>query len=166
MTAKLLTTLIAVFLHVELVILDRVIDGDTYVVRSLPSKGGKRRTVRLPGVDCPEKIHNVRCHERATMFATCSDEVRRGRALQAGLRVLEGRHVILMDTGKCDFYRRSLAYLYVGRHDLGLRLLQLGACQDVSDRYPHPDAAFYRAYGHVLGEKLTLPGVAPIYRPR
>lgn len=94
----------------------RVIDGDTIVVRRL----GRKKTVRLLGIDTPESVHP---HKRVEFYS---------REASAFLRsLLEGSFVRLaFDRGRIrrDLYGRTLAYVYrlPDQLDISAHLLRKG----------------------------------------
>jgi micrococcal nuclease len=96
----------------RLEVVERVIDGDTFVVR-----GGER--IRIIGIDAPEWP--------ASGIPDCF-----GPAATAKLRQLlkTGDPVTLTsDAEPRDRYGRTLAYVTTGEHDLGAQLLAAGVAR-------------------------------------
>jgi len=100
----------------------RIIDGDTITVRL----GGRERTLRYIGIDCPEPPHPGRPVEWLADEATAAN-----RALVAGQQVrLEA------DVSETDPSGRLLAYVWLGDTMVNEELVRLGMA--ASKAYP-PD---------------------------
>jgi endonuclease YncB( thermonuclease family) len=124
---------------------EKVVDGDTVQVRL--GGEGKRVTVRVLGIDCPESHRNAKCRRDGVQGReTCDQQVPRG--LEAARRVAElvkQQRVILEGSSDKDPYGRLLAYIRLpdGR-DLGEILIMEGLCEDFSWKYPHPRQDRYK----------------------
>ena len=100
-----------------------VTDGDTVKVRL---GDGRRRTVRLIGIDTPETVKPnvpVECGGKAASAAM------RKLALQRRRGRLVGRPATLIDDpsqGRTDRFGRTLAYVEVGGRDIGRALVSAG----------------------------------------
>jgi micrococcal nuclease len=91
---------------------DRVVDGDTIVVRI----DGREERLRYIGVDTPE---SVKPGERAQCFGKT--------AAAANRRLVEGRELRLVyDAEPRDHYGRLLAYVYVGDLFVNAELIRQG----------------------------------------
>lgn len=130
--------------HVE-VYVDKVSDGDTLVIRGFPGTKGKRITVRILGIDCPESHKNSKCRRDGKQGRmTCAQQIPLGKkASKRAAQLLKQEKVYLepgTDDGKFDKggYGRLLAYVRLqdGR-DFGLTLIEEGLCSDFGWKYPH-----------------------------
>lgn len=93
-------------------VVERVIDGDTIVVRS----GGRLETVRYIGIDAPETVHPTRGVEP---FGPEASDFNR--------RLVSGKRLLLeFDVERRDRYGRLLAYVYVGALFVNAELVRLG----------------------------------------
>lgn len=96
----------------------RVIDGDTVVVKV----DRKRKTLRIIGIDTPESVHP---QKRVECYAKRASKVSRRRLL--------GKTVNLVyDVQQTDKYKRTLAYIELGRRDYGQWLLENGYARQLS----------------------------------
>lgn len=111
------------------VVVETVIDGDTIKVRTR-SEPPERYTVRLRGIDCPEKKEDggpaATRHTRARLLGLTI-------VLQSGAQQFER-----------DVFGRTLAYAEYMGVDVGLELIEKGFCTDYSRKYPHPRQARYQ----------------------
>ena len=106
------------------VTVDRVVDGDTLVVRN---ESGGRETIRLAGVDTPETVDPGR---RVGCFGP-EASANLVRLAPAGAKV----DVLRLGT---DRYGRTLAYVRVSGTDLGLEQIAggFGVANSFGDRNP------------------------------
>lgn len=123
-------------------VVSRVIDGDTVEL-------GDGRTVRLVGIDTPER-------------GECGFD----EATADLVRLVEGRSVRLTRTGEdTDRYGRLLRYVDVGGLDAGLRLIRTGraiARYDSRDGYGfHPREPRYVAADRARPQRGCAPAPAP-----
>lgn len=92
----------------------RVIDGDTFVIENGTSKGDK---VRLIGVDAPETRRTAR--KEVGYYGQEAKEYLR--------TMLNGKQVkLVFDVGKRDRYGRLLAYVYLGNKFVNAELVKQG----------------------------------------
>ena len=127
------------------VYVDKVLDGDTLVVR--PTEGSSDRLrIRILGIDCPESHENPKCRRQGRRGGpSCEEQIPRG--LKAAKKVAELiKHQVVeveSEEGDGEFerggYDRVLAYIRLkdGR-DLGKFLVEKGLCRDYGEKYPHP----------------------------
>ncbi len=124
--------------------IERVTDGDTLKVR-LPD--GRRRTVRLIGIDTPETTKpgvRVECGGRAATAAMVKMAMQRRRGR------LVGRAATLVgdpSQGATDRFGRSLAYVEAGGRDLGRAMVRAGHAAVYVYAQPFTRLAAYRAAG-------------------
>ncbi len=96
-------------------IVDRVIDGDTVLVRI----GDRVETVRYIGVDTPETVHPTRGIEPYGLAASAFNRI-----------LVEGRQVrIELDVEARDRYGRLLAYIYTDSLFVNAELIRQGYAQ-------------------------------------
>ena len=94
---------------------DRVIDGDTILVRI----GDRVETVRYIGVDTPETVHPTRGIEPYGLAASVFNRI-----------LVEGRQVrIELDVEPRDRYGRLLAYIYTDSLFVNAELIRQGYAQ-------------------------------------
>ena len=94
---------------------DRVIDGDTILVRI----GDRVETVRYIGVDTPETVHPTRGIEPYGLAASAFNRI-----------LVEGRQVrIELDMEPRDRYGRLLAYIYTDSLFVNAELIRQGYAQ-------------------------------------
>lgn len=124
---------------------DKVLDGDTLLVRVL-SDASKKVRVRVLGIDCPESHKNPKCRrEGRSGGATCEEQIPKGRKAAGRAAELVKHEVVRLESkgGEGEFgrggYGRLLAYVRLedGR-DFGKVLVGEGHCEDYGDAYPHP----------------------------
>jgi len=113
----------------ELVTVQRVVDGDTFIALT----GSRRFRVRLIGVNTPETVKPgtpIQCFgPEASTYAH---------------KILTGKQVRLVyDVERYDRYRRVLAYVYLGATFFNLDLVQRGYA--VVETVP-PDVAHVRDF--------------------
>jgi endonuclease YncB( thermonuclease family) len=126
----------------------KVIDGDTFSIDL--SKDHQQETVRVLGIDCPEKKVNDKCIRENGGIIPCNrDEVPLGLKAKSVADVMINREVTLVghhsgNTFKLDRYGRVLAYVQEADEDYGLRMIKGGFCEDNSDKFPHPRQNEYR----------------------
>ena len=125
--------------------LQRVIDGDTLDVRTLP---GDRLRIRLLGIDCMETYHEEKMQRQAkrwhTNIRTIEQLGAQGKdALQHLVR--PGSLVFIQPEGlpAVDDYGRSLGYIESGGEDVALSILKRGLAE--TRREPHPRASVYQS---------------------
>ena len=109
----------------EQAVVERVVDGDTIVVRITgrvdgPGAGnaqiGASHSVRLTGIDTPESVDPRRAVE-------CFGQ----EAADAAAALLEGRQIrMVVDVEESDQYDRLLRYIYVGSEMANARLVVNG----------------------------------------
>jgi micrococcal nuclease len=141
-------------LAVQRAVVEKVVDGDTLRVR-LPQ--GKKLTVRILGIDCPETHRNDKCEKDARRGRpTCEQQIPWGRkATQAARGLIAGKEVILQCPGECTNggYGRALRYVHVvdgkllGRkngYDFGLEMVREGLCRASRFKQGHPRFRKYR----------------------
>ena len=113
----------------EIVRLERVVDGDTLLVRK---ESGDTVAVRLLGIKAfdskPER-------DALSRFGKAATETLKRYGENEPLRVL-------VHTTPKDRHGRTLATLYSGEHDLGLSLIKDGVAL-VYTVYPFPSMPFY-----------------------
>ena len=125
--------------------IERVTDGDTLKVR-LPD--GRRRTVRLIGIDTPETVKpgvRVECGGRASTAAMVRMAMQRRRGR------LVGRDATLVSDpsqGATDRFGRTLAYVEAGGRDLGRAMVRAGHAAVYVYSQPFARLAAYRAAGN------------------
>ena len=123
---------------------EKVVDGDTLKVRV---DGGRRVTVRVLGIDCPESHANEKCARDGRQGRLgCDEQVPLGlEASRRAAALLKHRTVTLEGPTKTDLYGRTLAYVRLpdGR-DFGAVMVQEGLCEDFGWKYPHPRMKEYR----------------------
>lgn len=123
---------------------EKVVDGDTLKVRV---DGGRRVTVRVLGIDCPESHANEKCARDGRQGRKgCAEQVPLGlEASRRAAAVLKHRTVTLEGPTKRDLYGRTLAYVRLpdGR-DFGALMVKEGLCEDFGWKYPHPRMQEYR----------------------
>lgn len=109
---------------------DRVVDGDTLVVRLTD---GRRRRVRLIGIDTPE---TVRPGAAVECGGTQASALMARLALKGEGRRARGRDVLLVSDrsqGSRDRYGRTLAYVdRTDGRDIGRALIEAGWAQSVA----------------------------------
>lgn len=127
------------------VFVERVIDGDTVVVRTIEHDPVEVR-VRLLGIDCPETRRNAKCQaDEERGLDGCDVQIPLGRhATEVARQLLHHRTVVLENDEAAsrlerDVYQRVLAYIRMpdGR-DFGEVMISQTACEDYGWRYPHP----------------------------
>ena len=134
------------------VYVDKVLDGDTLIVR--PTEGDSDRIrIRILGIDCPESHKNPKCRRQGENGGpTCKEQIPRGLKAAKKVADLIKHEVVTLESrdGDGDFdrggYGRILAYVRLsdGR-DLGKFLVSQGLCRDYGDKYPHPRHDAYDA---------------------
>lgn len=123
---------------------EKVVDGDTLTVRL---DGGRRVTVRVLGIDCPESHANDKCARDGRQGRKgCDEQVPLGlEASRRAAMLLKHRTVTLEGPIKTDLYGRTLAYVRLpdGR-DFGALMVREGLCEDFGWKYPHHRMKEYR----------------------
>jgi micrococcal nuclease len=125
--------------------IERVVDGDTLKVRL---RDGRRRTVRLIGIDTPESVKpgvRVECGGKAATatMVKLAMQRRRGR--------LVGRNATLVSDpsqGATDRFGRTLAYVESGGRDLGRAIVRAGLAAVYVYSQPFARLAAYQAAGN------------------
>ena len=119
------------------VFVESVIDGDTIKVRTR-DEPPQRYTVRLRGIDCPERKEaggrDATAHTRARLTGLTI-------VLQAGATEFER-----------DVFGRTLAYAEYMGVDIGLELIERRLCADYSYKYPH---ARQERYGRAAAAQVA-----------
>jgi endonuclease YncB( thermonuclease family) len=113
----------------DVVRLDRVIDGDTVIVKN---DGGSVTTIRLLGIKAFEAMPE---RDPTARFGQGAVQAIQELAKDAPLRVM-------VDATAEDKHGRTLATLYAGDRDLGLVLVQRGLAL-VYTVYPFPAMPYY-----------------------
>lgn len=131
----------------DVVRLERVIDGDTVLVKS---EAGQETTVRLLGIKAFEATPE---REPVARFGKGAIDAIRELTHDVPLRVM-------VDTTGQDRHGRTLATLYAGDRDLGLALVQRGLAM-VYTVYPFPAMPYYsQAQQNARDKQLGLWGDA------
>jgi micrococcal nuclease len=133
------------------VYVDKVLDGDTLVVRPLDGKSDRIR-IRVLGIDCPESHKNPKCRRQGREGGPgCEEQIPRGKKAAKRVAELIDGQVVRLESGEEDGefdrggYDRVLAYIRLedGR-DLGKYLIEQDLCRDYGDKYPHPRHEAYQ----------------------
>jgi len=128
------------------VYVDKVLDGDTLLVRPAEKAGGERVRIRVLGIDCPESHKNPKCRRQGRQGGPgCEEQIPRGKKAAEKVAELIKHEVVRLESkgGDGEFgtggYDRTLAYVRLddGR-DLGKHLVEDGVCRNYGDKYPHP----------------------------
>lgn len=101
-----------------------IIDGDTYI--AIDTRG-KRRKLRLEGVDCPELSQ------------------RNGPEAQAFVRAAAGKSYVQVQMRGRDRYRRHIARIRIQGEDLSLALVKAGLAYPLAGGWRLRSAAFRAA---------------------
>ncbi len=107
----------------------RVVDGDTLKVRL---RDGRRKTVRLIGIDTPE---TVRPGSPVECGGPEASALMRRLVLDGEGRATRGRRVVLVrdpSQDAQDRYGRTLAYVDAAGRDVGLKIVTAGWAQAVA----------------------------------
>ncbi len=128
------------------VYVDKVLDGDTLVVRPVVEREGERIRIRILGIDCPESHKNPKCMRQGRQGGPdCEEQIPRGKKAGRHVAELIKHETVRLESGEDDEkfdrggYDRILAYVRLddGR-DLGKHLVEKGLCRDYGHKYPHP----------------------------
>lgn len=104
----------------------RVIDGDTISVTFPPRRGepkAERVSIRLAGIDTPEKGHRARCaaERELALLASAALATRVGRAAE----------VLILRTA-CDHYGREVGRLILDGQDVAPGMVALGIARPLA----------------------------------
>ncbi len=127
-----------------------VYDGDTFKARLVGDRG-KKITVRINGINCPESKRNDKCEEDDFWgYMDCSKQIPYGkRASRIAENWLKGKYVTL-SSGKSKplkegEYGRTIAYVQLpSGDDYGLKMIKNGYCRDTSKSFSHPRGSLYQ----------------------
>lgn len=131
---------------VEIVRVERVVDGDTIRVRF---SDGSQEPIRIIGIDCPEtrKQCDDEACDRSRALAEQSTNFLKSKLSQQPVALVSWKE----DFDR-DRYRRVLAYVHrLSGEDVGQSLVESGLCADVSAQFPHPRR--YRGVSDFFGSE-------------
>lgn len=125
----------------------KVFDGDTILVEGLDKAYGSPATIRLAGIDSPEKAG--RDGQPGQPFADRS---------KAYLSSLVQRKSVRIDPVGLDPYGRTLGVVYRDGENINLKMLRSGMAEVYRGKLPEaiPRADYFAAEGQARSEKIGI----------